>query len=174
VNRDVRHRSLLTLIRRIIDVPLAYSKNDLIELRSAASMQYPAIVPLIDEYIRLAELSDTDVILSTANERQIRKRRASAQEMHLFDLLRERKLFPTNADLAEFAVRVIPEIPKSRFLKISRAEIAARIIDYLETLNPQTREKLEASMRDAVAVAPRQKADRQSFFSKWERIIKGA
>jgi hypothetical protein len=91
--------------------------------------------------------------------------------MHLFDLLREPRLFPSNLDLSEFAARVLPNMSRKRFDKMSRGDIAARIIEYLETRDPHTRERLEASMRDAMTSGSH--ADRQSFLSQWEKIIKG-
>lgn len=171
--QDIKHKNLLTFIRKILGVPLGYSKDDLIIFRSIASRQYPTIVPLIDSYIDLAEESDTSVIKKNSSIRSTRRQKNANAEMHLFDMLRDSRLFPLNTDLAEFAVRIMPNIPRGRFAKISRVEIAARIVDYLETLSPQTRKKLEASMRDAMATHPDKQADPASFFSKWERIIKG-
>src|SRR5262249_25678123 len=59
--QDYKHKSLLTLIRKIVDVPAGYSKEDLVTFRSIASRQYPALVPIMDEYLRLAEKSDTEL-----------------------------------------------------------------------------------------------------------------
>jgi hypothetical protein len=55
---------------------------------------------------------------------------------------------------------------------MSRADIAGRIIEYLETRDRSTREKLEASMREAMSPGVEKSTDRRSFVSKWERIIK--
>jgi hypothetical protein len=88
-------------------------------------------------------------------------------------MLRDRRLFPSNLELADFAVRIIPNIPRSRFSKISRPEIAARIIDFIETLTPDIRQNLEESMREAMAADVEKPSDRKSFFQQWERIIKG-
>jgi hypothetical protein len=62
---------------------------------------------------------------------------------------------------------------RRRFDKMSRGDIAARIIEYLETRNPRTRQTLETSMREAITAGSVKTSDRKSFFSKWERIIKG-
>jgi hypothetical protein len=56
---------------------------------------------------------------------------------------------------------------------MSRGEIVAKIIEYVETLEPKTRRDLEVSMRDAMKPGTGKAADRRSFLSKWERIIKG-
>jgi hypothetical protein len=95
--------------------------------------------------------------------------------MHLFDLLRDKRLFATNSDLADFAGRVLPGTSRYRFEKLSRGDIAARIIEHLETLDPQTRDRLEESMREALESSKAEilKRDKKSFFSKWEEIIKG-
>jgi hypothetical protein len=60
--QDYKHKSLLSLIRRIIDVPVGYSKEDLLTFRSIASKQHPALVPIMDEYLRLAERADTEIV----------------------------------------------------------------------------------------------------------------
>ena len=73
-----------------------------------------------------------------------------SRDMLLFDRLREKKLFPSNSELAEFAGNILPGIKGNRFDKMSRGDIAARVIEYLETKDPRTREALEASMRDAM------------------------
>jgi hypothetical protein len=170
--QDNRHRRLLQFIKRIIEVPLGYSKDDLILLRSAASREYPALVSLIDEYLRLADRSTLD--LPSGNERRTRSVSSrESRDMHLFDMLREKKLFPSNSELAEFAGKILPGIKGNRFDKMSRGDIAARVIEYLETKDPRTREALEASMRDAMKPDRKRPMERQSFLSKWERIIKG-
>jgi hypothetical protein len=162
---------MLQFIKRIADVPLGYSREDLVMLRSVASREYPSLVPLIDEYVKLAERSATDVQATPGTKAS--KRPTSREEMHLFDLLRERKLFPSNSDLSEFAGNILPGIQRRRFDKMSRGDIAARIIEHLETKDRRTREALEASMREAMRSSPTKPAERQSFLSKWEKIIKG-
>ena len=94
--------------------------------------------------------------------------------MHLFDLLREKRLFASNTDLASFAAKVLPGIKGNRFDKMSRGDIAARIIEFLETKDSSTRRELEASMREAMdSTISGRAVDRRSFVSKWEKIIKG-
>jgi hypothetical protein len=101
------------------------------------------------------------------------KQKPDASRMHLFDMLREKKLFKSNSDLADFAGRVLPSMSRHRFDKMSRGDIAARIIEYLETRDLRTREELEASMRAAMSSGVDKPAERKSFLSQWERIIKG-
>lgn len=172
--QDHKHRRLLQFIKKILDVPLGYSKADLIIFRSVASRDYIALVPVIDDYIRVAEQADTDVAPSSAgNSSRRSKASADAAQMHLFDLLRDRRLFPSNSDLSDFAARVLPSMTRKRFDKMSRGEIVAKIIEYVETRDAKTRRDLEASMRDAMVAAPEKISDRKTFFSKWEKIIKG-
>jgi hypothetical protein len=176
VVRDQKHRSLLLFIRRIVEVPLGYSKDDLLIFRSVASREYPSFVPLIDEYIQLAERADTMVVPTTdaSSKSHPKKVRTSPEQMHLFDLLRDKKLFPSNSDLSGFAARIIPSMTTlTRWEKMSRGEIVAKIIEYVETRDPRARQALEASMRDALTSGPDKPSDRKSFFSKWEQIIKG-
>jgi hypothetical protein len=175
--QDNKHRALLQFLRRIMDIPSLYDKGDLVIFRSLTSRGYPALLPIVEEYVRLAERSDSDVLPPkfTNNNKKTKAspKVSSSTEMHLFDLLRERRLFQSNSDLAEFAGRVLPKMSRHRFDKMSRGDIAARIIEYLETRNRSTRERLEASMRGAMESGPDKASDRRSFFSQWEKIIKG-
>lgn len=170
--QDYKHRALLQFIKKIIDVPAGHSKEDLMMFRSIASREYPALVSLMDEYLRIAENADVDGPANGINQSKAGKEKHEAKSMHLFDMLRDKKLFPSNSDLSEFAGRVLPGMSRSRFEKVSRADIAARIIEYLETKERRTREELEASMRGAMTGTTKA-SDRKSFFSQWEKIIKG-
>jgi hypothetical protein len=173
VVQDKRHRALLQFIRKIVDVPLGYSKNDLLTFRSLAARDYPALTALVEQYLRLADRSETDVLPVGSPRRGKSSRKTEAQQMHLFDLLREKRLFSSNADLAEFAARILPKMRSYRFDKMSRGDIAARIIEYLETRDPRTRKDLEESMRNAMDSGVVKPVDKRSFFSEWEKIIKG-
>jgi hypothetical protein len=170
--QDNKHQPFLRFIRKVIDVPLGYSKEDLAIFRGLALRDYPALVPLIDEYLRAAERADTDVDPRISQPKSGTAKRKDVQQMHLFDLLRQKRLFPQNEDLSHFAARVLPNLRVYRFDKMSRTDIAGRIIDYLETRDPRTREQLEASMREAMSTSDEKTSDRKSFLSKWERIIK--
>ena len=141
--------------------------------RSTASRDYPALVPLIDEYLRFAEKADTEVVSRASSFPGKRAKATDPAGMHLFDLLRDRKLFPSNTDLSDFAGRVLPNMTRKRFDKMSRGEIVAKIIEYVETRDVKTRRDLEASMRDAMISGTEKTSDRRSFLSKWEKIIKG-
>lgn len=171
---DRTHKSLLRFLRNILDVPVGYSKEDLTMFRSIASRQYPALLALVEDYLRLAEKSETDVAIVGLRPIQKKGHRSSSDQMHLFDLLREKRLFGSNADLADFAAKVLPGIKGNRFDKMSRGDIAARIIEFLETKDSSTRRDLEASMREAMkSTSSGRPVDRKSFVSKWEKIIKG-
>ena len=168
------HKSLLRFLTKILDVPAGYSKEDLTAFRSVASRQYPLLLPLIEDYLRLAEQSETSVAVVELGDKARRSHKPSSDEMHLFDLLREKRLFASNSDLATFAAKVLPGIKGNRFDKMSRGDIAARIIEFLETKDARTRRELEASMREAMDSTNSGRAvDRKSFVSKWEKIIKG-
>lgn len=162
-----RHKSLLQFVRRVVDVPADYSFDDLLEFRKVIEQEYPSLRRVLEGYLELAHRSQTEV------PHRARGPRRSSSQMHLFDLLRERRLFPQNSDLADFAGRVLPTMSRHRFDKMSRGDIAARIIEYLETQGPETREQLEASMREALTTGASRPSARRSFLSKWEKIIKG-
>jgi len=178
---DRKHQNLLRFVRKVIDVPSGYSKDELIAFRSTAARHYPLLVPLIDDYLQLAEGSDTEVFATGGREillpgfskRNKTSRKNDPGQMHLFDLLRSKKLFPSNSDLSDFAARIMPNMRSYRFDKMSRADIAGRVIEYLEKRDPRTREELETSMREAMIASADRTTDRKSFLSKWEKIIKG-
>lgn len=173
--QDNRHRGLLQFIKKVVEVPAGYSKDDLITFRSMATHQYPTLVSVIEEYIRLSENSDTDVPSFADKAKRSREisRPQTTNQMHLFDLLREKKLFPQNSDLVEFASRILPEMRSYRYDKMSKGDIASRVVEYLETLDEKTKANLEKSMRSAMSRSTTRPAERMSFLSTWEKIIKG-
>ena len=170
--QDQKHKSLLQFIRKVVDVAAGHSKEDLAAFRSAALREYPSLVPLIDEYLQFAERADTNVVPLNSGGNSSRRSKPEATPTHLFDMLRDKRAFPSNSDLSDFAGRILPNMTRKRFDKMSRGEIVAKIIEYVETLDAKTRRDLEASMRDAMTPGA-SKPDRRTFLSKWERIIKG-
>ena len=157
-------------------MPAGYSKEDLMIFRSVASRDHPSLVPVMDAYLRLAERADTNVALEGAHQPKHKSKEAQnggSVYMHLFDMLRDKRLFPSNSDLSNFAGRVLPGMSRTRFDKMSRGDIAARVIEYLETKDRHTRDELEASMREAMVSGSDKASDRKSFFTAWEKIIKG-
>lgn len=174
MEQNRQHRAFLQFVRRMLDLAERYSKEDLANFRDIARRDFPSVCPIIDEYLRMAERADSDAPLSPPFlRRPLPARRGEGQPMHLFDLLRDRRLFASNSDLAEFAGQILPNMSRHRFDKLSRGDIAARVIEYLETLDPRMRERLETSMRSALKSGTPKPSDRKSFFSKWEKIIKG-
>jgi hypothetical protein len=164
------HKAWLQFVRRATDVPLGYSKEELLAFRNLAKRNEPAYLSIVEAFIDLAERSEIN-----ASPPQERSRRNVAAP-HLFDLLREKKFFPKNLDLAHFASRVLPHLKTHRFDKMSRGDIASRIIEHIENNESRAREQLEESMRDALNAMkhrPAKPDERQSFLSKWEKIIKG-
>jgi len=173
VSADTKHKAWLSFVQKAADVPTAYSKEDLRAFKRIALRESPSLMPVIDAYLRLAENSDT---LAHIQQKPIEQKRRNGTNMHLFDLLREKRFFPRNLLLAQFAARVLPHMRNYRFDKMSRSDIAARIIEHIEKSDPRARAKLEESMREALGEIKSKSAkqvDRSSFFSKWERIIKG-
>jgi hypothetical protein len=172
VPTDNRHKAWLRFVNRALDVPLGYSKEDLWSFRSIAKRELPSLVPVIEALINLSESAETEVedVAPTSPSR------IKPSQMHLFDLLREKKFFPQNLDLATFASRVMPHMRPYRFDKMSRSDIAARIVEHIEESDPSKRAKLEKSMRQALSSMtkkPPKEIDRRSFLSRWEKIIKG-
>jgi hypothetical protein len=160
--------------RDVLNVPLGWTKEDLKVFFDIAHAEHPALAQIIHGYIELAYRSDSHVRARPSSRGK--PGRSRAKQMHLFDLLREKAFFPQNLELSRFASRVLPHMRAYRFDKMSRSDIAARIIEYIEGSDPGTREALEVSMRealDAMRRRPPKDSERQSFLSKWEDIIKG-
>ncbi len=91
-----RHKPWLLFIRKALDVPIGYSKEELLAFRSIAVREHPSLAPIIEDYLRLAENSEINSELSKARRPN---QKVGAAQMHLFDLLREKKFFPQNLDL---------------------------------------------------------------------------
>ncbi len=179
-----QHKTFLRFVSRLVDLATLYSKENLFKFLDISSKEFPALTGIIHEYIRLAEKADTDIECKSRPSTFARsfaylettKLGNSKLEMHLFDLLRSKKLFATNADLAEFAQRILPKMAPRRFDKMSRGDIAARIIVYLEGRKPEKRQRLERAMREALVLLSspsRKKTSKRTFFQQWEKIIKG-
>jgi len=172
---DIKHKAFLQFIRRIVDVPLGYSKDDLRAFRRMINRDYAALVGVVDEYLQLAENADS-VVSPLSHSKLLFPSgwtHDNAEQMHLFDLFRDKRLFSSNSELSEFAGRILPKMVRRRFDKMSRGEISAKIIEYLETLDVGTRKDLEQSMRSALTSESDSTSDRKTFFSRWEQIIKG-
>jgi hypothetical protein len=86
-------------------------------------------------------------------------------------------LFITNADLADFAKEILPNIGNKRYDKMSRGYIASSIIEYIESHDPAKCELLKKTMQNALismSKSPAKQEKKQSFFRQWESIVKGA
>lgn len=168
-----RHKAWLTFVRKATDVPINYSIADLNAFLRLAQRENPAMVKLIEGYLDLATASETDAGLPEIDRSN---KRTKVSKAHLFDLLREKKFFPRNSNLAQFAARVLPGMRAYSFEKMARSDIAARIVEYVEESDPRKRVALEQSMRTALTSMqnePPKSTERKNFLSKWERIIKG-
>lgn len=170
-----KHKAWLTFQRKILDVAADYTIDNLRLFRSMSREENPSLSRIIEDYLLLARRAETDVDNNGPKSLPPLQRGRIAQ-MHLFDLLREKKFFPRNSDLAGFAARVVPEMRTYSFDKMARSDIAARIVEHVENSDPRARRALEQSMRDALANIGQKspgRVDRESFLSRWERIIKG-
>jgi len=162
------HQKYMRFIGTLSSLLSEHSHHDLNQYRRMARRGFPHLVPVIEACIKMRWRDSRGISSERVDEID------SSQSAHLFDLLRSRELFPNNADLAGFAARVLPGLTKRRFDKMSKADIAGRIIEYLETLQTGKRHRLEQAMREAMRSQPGAgKKDRESFFTQWENIIKG-
>lgn len=166
------HKDWLEFLRKAAELPIGYSVDDLIWFRTIAERQYPALAPLVDACIHLAQESGLAIAFEGPAPRPTKARRAPQTRTPLFDLFKDRRLFPKNSDLATFALRAIPDMKEYRFDKMSRGDIALRLTEHIEKLGPKARDALETSMRNALSHPPEADDGSRSFVSKWTNIIK--
>jgi hypothetical protein len=167
-------QAYMSFISKLTQLMSDYSHDDLEAFVHQSQKNFPTVAPVLIACMQMMAPE------AGMNVRRRWKERISSNAMdrnahaHLFDLLRSKELFPTNGDLATFAGRILPGMDKKRFDKMSRADIAARIIEYLETQDSIKSRRLQTSMRNAMARnSSSHKTERESFFSQWESIIKG-
>ncbi len=178
-----RHQAFMRFVSKVTNLMSEYTAEDLGSFLHSSKQGFPSLAPVIEACIgmltpsrgradqRLASRSEAIAGLISKRRRETAAEREAGP---LFNLLLSKELFPTNAQLGEFAVRVLPGMPRRRYDKMSRADIAGRVIEYLETLDLARRRRLEAAMRKAIAsISGDAKAQPESFFSQWEKIIKG-
>lgn len=177
------HRSYMTFVSRLTDFLSDYSVRELRSFLDSASHGFPGVAPVIEACIRMVDTSAGQTRGGSLSESTSSTKPATkwpkAVEIpkdlvKLPDLLLSKELFRANQDLVKFAIRVLPGMPKRRYDKMSRDDIVAKIVDYLEQVNSRKRERLETSMRRAIdMMSAGEQKEVQSFFSQWEKIIKG-
>ncbi len=171
--KDTAQKRFLRFVSKLTDALAQVGAEDLHDYEGWAKDGYGHLVPIFKACEQLLARFGPE-IYRPASHLRIPLRSRHREGEHLFDLLRSKEHFPTNLELSQFASRILPDMSAKRFDKMSRADIAARIIEYLETFDLRTRKKLEQSMRAALMEAPvREKGIDQSFFSQWQKIIKG-
>jgi hypothetical protein len=169
--QDKTNIDFKAFLSRLTDMMIDYTPDQLRNFHNIAKQRFPAAAPVIRAYIEWANPTAGE---KREAESKSRKPETGSDTSHLYDMLRSKELFPQNSDLAQFASRVLPGMAKRRFDKTSRTTIAGQIIEYLETLNSGKRERLEQAMRQAMTTLKSGgKSEPRSFFSQWEKIIKG-
>jgi len=177
------HRTYMTFVSRLTDFLSNYSVQELRSFLDLAGRGFPAIASVIEACIQMLDTSAREtkegLIYTPTGITEPATKWPKAVDipkdlLSLSHLLLSKELFRTNHDLAKFAARVLPGMPKLRHDKMSRHDIVGKITGYLEKVNFRKREQLEASMRKAIDVmSAGEQKEVQSFFSQWENIIKG-
>lgn len=171
--RDTAQKRFLRFVSKLTDALAQVSPDDLGDYERWAYEGYSHLLPILKACQQLVYQLGPDIHRPVGSLRVPVKTRRHERE-HLFDLLRSKEHFPTNLELSEFASKILPNMSAKRFDKMARADIAARIIEYLESFDPRTRKKLEHSMRTAIMQMPAEAPEiDKSFFSQWQKIIKG-
>ena len=165
-------RTYLAFLAKITSLLAEYSRDDLAGFRTLAEKSYPAMASLIAACMDVAvELPTSE---SSNGSSDSPARRAKSRKP-LLDLLCSTELFPTNSDLIAFSKRALPEMSPRGLSGRGRRFIADRVVSHLEAINGGKREQLEQSMREVIESIrlSSKKQEPQSFFSQWEKIIKG-
>lgn len=177
--KNKKHKAFLKFISKLADISSLYNPEELKQFLKIAECDFPAFKPTIKTLITLTKKTSSEVSYrlksNTQNFNRFTVDNASKKHSHLFDLLRSKELFATNSELANFAKRVLPSISNKRFDKMSRGDIATRIIEYIE--GHKKKDLLEKTMRDALVSMsdyPTDNQKKQTFFRKWEDIVKGS
>jgi len=176
------HQAYMAFVSKLTDLVSEYTAEDLYSFLASARRGFPCVVPVVEACIKM--LNSTAATSSSDASAQLGQNQDrpgiscqnqwSKSRPRLSDLLLSRTLFSTNKDLIRFATRVLPDMPDRRYDKMSRTEIVRRICDYLDELNSRKRHRLEAAMRKAIdIISAEEERQVDSFFSQWERIIKG-
>src|SRR5690349_14869514 len=108
-------------MRKVLAVPMDHSLEELHAFVRLAWKENPSLAPVVEDYLRLARRAETRI------DQPVRSSGGGVDQMHLFDLLRQKRFFPRNSDLAKFAARVAPEMRTYSFEKMARSDIAARV-----------------------------------------------
>ncbi len=172
------HKDWLEFLRKAAELPIGYSIDDLIWFKTIADRQYPALGPLVAACIYLAQQSNLAIAFEGPTPRVAKAKKTSSiqsapqAQAPLFELFKDKNLFPKNSDLASFAMRAVPGMKEQRFDKMSRGDIAHRLAERIQGLSPQARDSLEASVREAVSHSPELGTETRSFVSKWASIIR--
>ena len=169
-----RHKALLRFASEVAEIVAKYSVEELMDLHRHSLQGFKFMTSFIDATIEAARMGETDMLIEYAESGAMSKSPSRGlKSNHLFDLLRAKELFDTNADLADFAQRLFRGMASKRYDKMSRGEIAVHIVEYIENQSPMARRQLESMLRKALKNRrfARTGAD-ESFFSEWQRIIK--
>ena len=162
-----QHKAWLDFVRKAMELPIEYSIGNLEKFRRISQDQYPALVKVIESYISLIRQSSINEVSSSKKSASSSKTLSTnSDHVPLLDLLRDTRIFATNRDIASFAQKIVPNMRNYRFDKMAKSDVALRIIQYLETLNPKTRQMLEASMRESLNAPQTQAGQKKGFVSK--------
>ncbi len=174
------HQAYMAFVSKLTDLVSDYSAEDLRSFLASARRGFPGVVPVVEAYIEMLNAtSGSQSARSKVGEPYGERTSLTAghtpeNQENLSDLLCSKTLFPTNKDLINFAIQVLPDMPKRRYDKMSRCEIVEKICHYLDKLNSRKRMRLERAMRKAIEImSAEEEREVDSFFSQWERIIKG-
>ena len=166
------HTQWLEFLKKAADLPIGYTIDDLLWFQTVAKRQYPSLAPLVAACIHLAQDANLKISVEGTDRFVIKKRSIAANRGDLLSILRDPKLFPRNSDLSRLATRLMPNMHAYRFDKMSRGEIALRVLQYLESTDQKTRSQLESALRDAAELPPETEDQRQGFVARWENVIR--
>jgi hypothetical protein len=172
IDRD--HRKWLSFLQKAAALPMDYSVEDLLWLKSIAAKQYPSLVPLISACVTLIRGEEAKGERSEAPEHRAAPSRFEMAALDpLINAFLDTKRFPSNSDLIRFAKINIPSMPDYRFDKMSRQRIARTVAGCVMRAPPDVVKAIEKQVwpRDAAGRVPKEAA---SFLAGWENVIKNS
>lgn len=161
--------SYFKFLSTITGILSEYTTNQLNEFRYISKNSFPEMTSVIEAFLQVLN-SNIKKVSYNKDVGLIKKIiPTNMEKLSLENLFMSKDLFPSNKDLIEFTNRILKK--KINLVRPSRATIVKKIMRALDSLNSNRREKLERMIRDEIAKGNNFKS--QSFFSRWEEIIKG-
>jgi hypothetical protein len=171
-------KEYLSFISRLTSLLSDYSPAQLNDFLAASKKGFSSLTPIIEEFISFQEAQGPKGKANNAQQDKsnkvipLEKHQANTSGLSdsvVREILESRYFLTTNQSLLDFANQVFGM--NISLVNPSRKTIIDKIIAHLRSLDPQTRKKYLQIMNQRIAKNGSGKPP--TFFSQWEKIIKG-